>query len=546
MENQRLILFIALAFVCLLLWQQWQQDYGPVPVPLPTEAATEASRPVQDVPDSPAISTLTGDEPADAPVVAMDSRQRIQVSTDVFKIELDTQGGDLRHAGLPTYPVSLKQLDEPFVLLQDQPPELFIAQSGLLSDSAAPNHYASYTSAADSYTLADGEDTLDVTLTWQDPGGIRVDKTYTFHRGSFLVDVTDTVHNASPDPWTGRQYRQLQRSALGESDGPKFVYTYTGAVIYSDAEKYEKIDFDDMASADLSRDIKGGWAAMIQHYFLAAWLPDPLAEEHSYTKAPGGERYVIGLVSPSVSVPAGSSASFDTRLYVGPKLQDNLEKLAPGLELTVDYGWLTVLAKPLFWLLKWFHGIFDNWGWAIIFVTIVIKLVFFKLSEASYRSMARMRLIAPRLKSLKERYGDDKQKMQQAMMDIYRKEKINPLGGCLPILVQIPVFIALYWVLLETVELRQAPFMLWIQDMSAPDPYFILPLLMGATMLIQQRLNPAPMDPIQQKVMMALPVVFTVFFAFFPSGLVLYWVVNNTLSISQQWVITRRMEKGGK
>ena len=302
-----------------------------------------------------------------------------------------------------------------------------------------------------------------------------------------------------------------------------------------------------MLEADLDRTITDGWAAMLQHYFLGALIPPAGVAEHFYTKTLSNARYVIGMIAPSWrTVADGESGTFSTRLFIGPKLQDQMREVATGLELTVDYGLLTVLAQPLFWLLKTINNLVGNWGWAIVIVTLIIKLVFYKLSETSYRSMANMRKLTPRLQSLKERYGDDRQKLNQAMMELYKKEKINPLGGCLPILVQIPVFIALYWVLLESVELRQAPFMLWIQDMSSPDPYFILPLLMGASMLIQQKLNPAPLDPIQAKVMMVLPIVFTVFFAFFPSGLVLYWVVNNILSIAQQWVITRRIEAGGK
>ena len=285
---------------------------------------------------------------------------------------------------------------------------------------------------------------------------------------------------------------------------------------------------------------------MSQHYFLAALIPARNEADRYYTKTLSGPRYVIGLISPQDTVPAGASAEFHTRVYVGPKLQDHLAEVAPGLELTVDYGRLTVLAQPIFWLLKTIHKAIGNWGWSIVLLTMLIKLAFYKLSETSYRSMANMRKLAPRLKSLKERYGDDRQRLNQAMMELYKKEKINPLGGCLPIVVQIPVFIALYWVLLDSVEMRQAPFMLWMNNLSAPDPYYVLPLLMGVTMLIQQKLNPAPMDPIQAKVMMALPIVFTVFFAFFPSGLVLYWVVNNTLSIAQQYVITRRIERGAK
>ena len=316
-------------------------------------------------------------------------------------------------------------------------------------------------------------------------------------------------------------------------------------MIYSPEEKYEKISFSNMENDDLSRDISDGWLAMIQHYFLAGWVPPRDQVLRYYTRVNRGE-YVLGQSSPWVSVDAGGQALLENQLVVGPKTQKRLAPVAEGLELTVDYGWLTIISKPLFIALDWIHSVVGNWGWSIILLTLAIKLVFYKLSEASYRSMARMRKLQPEMKRLKERYPDDRQKMNQELMTLYKKEKINPLGGCLPILVQIPVFIALYWVLLESVELRQAPWMLWIQDLSERDPFYILPLLMGATMFLQQKLNPAPMDPIQQKIMMGLPLVFTVFFIFFPAGLVLYWVTNNTLSIAQQWVITRRIEAGAK
>jgi len=317
-------------------------------------------------------------------------------------------------------------------------------------------------------------------------------------------------------------------------------------VIYSPEEKYEKIQFGDMTDTNLARDIKDGWAAMIQHYFLGALIPATGEVNHYYTRVIDGNRYVLGLVGPTLTIPNGGSQAFNSRIFIGPKLQDHLATVAPGLELTVDYGMLTVIAKPIFWLVEKIHDFVGNWGWSIILLTLIIKLAFYKLSETSYRSMAQMRKMAPRLQALKERYGDDRQKLNQAMMDMYRTEKINPLGGCLPIVIQIPVFISLYWVLLESVEMRQAPFILWLTDLSAKDPYFVLPLIMGITMFIQQKLNPAPLDPMQAKVMMLLPFIFTVFFAFFPSGLVLYWVTNNVLSIAQQWVITKRVEQGGK
>jgi len=422
-----------------------------------------------------------------------------------------------------------------------------VIQSGLrASVGTEPTHHVVYTAEQGSYRMADDADELQVSMIWRSPEGVEVVKRYIFHRGSYAVGLQHEVRNNSTAEWQGRQYRQLQRTQVAETGQSSFIYTYMGGVIYSPEEKYEKISFEDMVDEKLDRSITGGWAAMLQHYFLGALIPASAETDRYYTNTLSSARYVIGMISPGRTVAPGSSALYETTIFIGPKLQDEMKQVAPGLELTVDYGLLTVLAQPLFWLLKTLHGLLGNWGWAIVCVTILIKLAFYKLSETSYKSMANMRKLAPRMKTLKERYGDDRQKMNQAMMEMYKKEKINPLGGCLPIVVQIPVFIALYWVLLESVELRQAPFILWITDMSSPDPYYILPLLMGATMLIQQKLNPAPLDPIQAKVMMMLPIVFTVFFAFFPSGLVLYWVVNNTLSIAQQWVITRRIERGGK
>ena len=327
--------------------------------------------------------------------------------------------------------------------------------------------------------------------------------------------------------------------------GSQFLYTYTGGAIYTQENKYEKISFEKMEENALSLEVKGGWVAMLQHYFIGAWVPPTEQTDHFYTNVLPGQRYVLGAYTPSVNLAAGGSHIFSSGFVAGPKLQHELEAIAPGLELTVDYGWLTVVAKPIFWLLGKIHGVLGNWGWSIIVLTLIIKLLFYKLSETSYKSMANMRKMTPRIQALKDRYGDDKQRLNQAMMEMYKKEKINPLGGCLPIVVQIPVFIALYWVLLESVELRQAPWIFWIKDLSIKDPFYVLPLIMGISMFIQQKLNPAPPDPMQAKIMMSLPFVFTVFFAFFPSGLVLYWVTNNILSITQQWVITRKIEKAG-
>ena len=553
MDNQRLFLFVALSFVVLLLWQSWMEDYGPPPAPpesgvpatmtdsLPGDAISDSD----DIPSASSEFTPQASALPDAELLK--TAEYIEVETDLFKIRIDTTGGDLRQVDLRDYPATTEPDSPPFRLLNDSLPNLFIIQSGLrASTGTEPTHHVVYTPEQSHYRMAESDNELVVPMTWRSPEGIEVIKRYVFHRGSYAIDLQHEVRNHSDEDWHGRQYRQLQRTQVAETGQSTFIYTYMGGVIYSPEEKYEKIKFDHMVDGDLDRTITDGWAAMLQHYFLGALIPARGEANRYYTKVLSNARYVIGMISPGQTVAAGSTGLYESQMFIGPKLQDQMKQVAPGLELTVDYGFLTVLAQPVFWLLQKIHGLVGNWGWAIVFVTMLIKLAFYKLSETSYKSMANMRKLAPRLKTLKERYGDDRQKLNTAMMDMYKKEKINPLGGCLPIVVQIPVFISLYWVLLEAVELRQAPFMLWLTDLSAPDPYYILPLLMGATMLIQQRLNPAPMDPIQAKVMMALPVVFTVFFAFFPSGLVLYWVVNNTLSIAQQWVITRRIERGGK
>jgi YidC/Oxa1 family membrane protein insertase len=542
MDFQRLLLVAALTFTLFMIWQAWQKDYGqPQPSVVQTQDGTVPAAAVQspDLPSAPTAGTAA-EQPSDAPGIKnVKTGRRIQVRTDVYNLELDTVGGDLRRVDLLKYPVEVDKPDEPFRLMNDEN-EIFIAQSALIgaAGSSAPNHHQNFTAKQEQYQLAEGSDSLEVRLNWQNSEGLSIDKIYTFHRGSYVIDVAFEIRNNSAKPWQGHMYRQLQRSEPADS-GSMFMYTYTGGVIYSEEEKYEKIEFDDMRESNLNRTTKGGWAAMIQHYFLGAWIPPKDSTSTYYSKAPEANRFVLGMVGPVSRIAAGESGKLDAQLYAGPKLQDDLREVSEGLELTVDYGILTILSEPLFWVLKQIYSVLGNWGWAIIFITIMLKAVFYKLSETSYKSMAHMRKVQPRLQQLKERYGDDRQKLNEAMMKMYKEEKINPLGGCLPILVQIPVFIALYWMLLESVEMRQAPFMLWINDLSSPDPFYVLPVLMGATMLIQHKLNPTPLDPIQARVMMILPIAFTFFFLFFPAGLVLYWVVNNTLSIAQQWYITR-------
>ena len=548
MDNQRLLLFVALSLVLMLLFGAWQEHNAPAPA---APQAT-AQSPVDET--APAVApSIPADQPAalpaEKPAVAETSDksmastgQYISVETDVLRVTINTAGGEVSRAALLQYPWSLDD-PEPVQLLDDRLPNLFIAQSGLVGNGvSAPDHHAVYQAKQTEYRLADGQDSLEVVLTWQGEDGVSVVKTLTFRRDSYVIDVDFAVTSAER-PWKGRAYEQLQRTKVAERGQSKFIYTFMGGVVSSEWDPYEKIQFDDMATWKPEQSYsKGGWVAMLQHYFFSAWIPDPGAPSHFYTKALADGRYLIGLSGAEQTLNPGDTGHFHSRLFVGPKIQSRLEKIDPNLRLTVDYGVLDILAKPIFWLLDQIHSLVGNWGLAIIFVTLIIKLLFYKLSEASYRSMAKMRKFAPKMQALKERYGDDRQKLSQAMMEIYKKEKINPLGGCLPMLVQIPVFISLYWVLLESVELRQAPFFLWIQDLSTKDPYYVLPVIMGLSMFIQQKLNPPPMDPMQQKIMSFLPLIFTAFFAFFPSGLVLYWVVNNLLSIAQQWYITRKIE----
>ncbi len=551
MDNIRLFLLGTFVFLSLLLYNAWQEDYvlqSPAEGSKTTESAvvtTPNPNGVPDVSTSALPVVKASDEPSVMPEVppsAADVGELVKVKTDLFDIEISTIGGTIVSAKLLDYPVSPKTPDIKFHLLNYSTDNPFVAQSGLIASDAAlaPNHETEFTIEQSEYQLAEGEEKLDVRLIWQKADGIKIVKHFIFTRGSYLIDVIHEITNDSTAAWTARDYAQLMRGKPSETSS--FIYTYTGAVIYSPDTKYEKYDFDDMADSNLSRDETGGWIAMIQHYFLAAWIPPETQREHFYSNNLGKNRYIIGSYSPAVTVQPGENHQFSKQLFVGPKLQEQLSEAAPGLELTVDYGWLTVVAQPIFWLLQKLHDLVGNWGWSIILLTILIKAAFYKLSETSYKSMANMRRMTPRMTALKDRYGDDKARLNKAMMDLYKTEKINPLGGCLPMLVQIPVFIALYWVLLESVEMRQAPFILWMDNLSAKDPYFILPLIMGVSMFVQQKLNPTPPDPIQAKMMMALPFVFTIFFAFFPSGLVLYWVVNNLISIAQQYVITRRIE----
>jgi len=563
MGNLRPVLLISLLILGYLLWIEWQKDHavppaGPVTI---EDKAFVAETPAGEL-DLPQVDEQdfdhppakpTGDTPADN-TAAPAGAAPITVVTDVLSVTIDSVGGTVVSARLLNYPVQLDKPEEKVNLLSPRADALFIAQSGLLSKQAAPNHQSTYNAAQRHYELAAGVDELRVPLTWHSSEGVRVDKTFVFKRGQYDIGVRHQLHNDSDQVWSGSRYEQLQRVWTGKGEKGGFnnpeAYSFKGIGFYNPADKFQKIKFDDVADEPYSKTASGGWLAMIQHYFFAAWIP-PAQEQAVYTtqqiQPEGGPRYIARLVAPPVSANPGEHLEFNSRLYLGPKLQNQLEEVAPGLEYTVNYGIFTVFSKPLFWLLSHIHGLVGNWGWAILLLTVLIKAAFFKLSEAQYRSMARMRKLQPRIEQLKERYGDDRQRMSQAMMEMYKTEKVNPLGGCLPILVQIPIFIALYWVLLESVELRQAPFILWIDNLSARDPYFILPALNAGFMIATQRLTPmAGMDPLQQKLMSLMPLVFGVMFAFFPAGLVLYWATNAGLSLAQQVYITRKIGAGEK
>jgi YidC/Oxa1 family membrane protein insertase len=432
--------------------------------------------------------------------------------------------------------------EENFVLMDDRvAPSLYVAQSGLIGGDL-PTHRTTFTSAESQYRLLPNHEALEVVLTWQNDAGLQVDKVYTFFRDSYTISVNYRIQNNTESALSPSVYYQILHDSQS-GQGSFMMPTFTGGAYYTDIDKFKKISFSDMAKQNLSKNSKDGWVGLVQHYFASAWIPQDGVSREFYTKELADNIYSIGAVSSTGEIAPGATLEIPAKLYAGPQIQDQLKAAAPGLEYTVDYGWLTIIAAPLFWVLSSIQKLVNNWGVAIILLTVLIKLAFYPLSAASYRSMAHLRELTPRLQSMKEKYGDDRQKMQQAMMELYKTEKINPLGGCLPILVQIPVFIALYWVLLGSVEMRHAPFMLWIQDLSATDPYYVLPLLMGATMIIQTKLNPKPTDPVQAKVMMIMPIVFSVFFFFFPAGLVLYWLVNNVLSIAQQWHINRATER---
>jgi len=556
MDNQKLILYMALGFILFMIWQAWDMEQQKI---YTEKLGKQQTVTEQGVPSAPQAGKIINDSIPDTPKEAQSSKeltqvvptpatgkaQSIFVETDLLKVTLDTYGGDLRSLKLKKHPVKINKPETGISLFSEKEHDYFISQSGLIGKShQMPTHNTRYKSSQTRYNLADNQQKISVTLTWQSPDGVLYKKIYTFHRNRYLIDLDFEVINNSNRDWNGYLYSQLRRKHATAKKGFLALPIYEGGAFYTPEGKYEKIKYDDMAEEPLKKVTKNGWVALLQHYFVTSLLPERDTKVQFFTRSLGGDFYTIGYKNLSATkIKAKSTGDLKTQIYAGSKEHKRLVKLPEGMELTVDFGALTVISAPLFWLLVKIEGLVANWGVAIILLTVMIKLVFFPLSAASYRSMAHMRRVQPKIQALKDRFGKDKQKLNQAMMEIYKKEKINPLGGCLPILIQIPVFIALYWVLLESVEMRQAPFALWIKDLSAPDPYFVLPIIMGISMYIQHFLNPSVTDPVQKKIMLIMPGMFTIFFLFFPAGLVLYWVVNNILSIAQQWQITRMIEK---
>lgn len=579
MDIQRTILLVALAVVSYMMVLQWNQDYGQAPE---TAAITQSSSAKQQssasnqITQNSAQAATSDDLPVAVNELTQDptltnnavSNDLIYVNTDVLQLAIDPNGGDIVELKLSQYPRNASTPDIPLQLFENSNERIYVAQSGLVGTNG-PDARASgrplYSVTQQNFTLQDGQDQLNVDLSFQE-NGVNYTKRFTLHRGlslecssreisqrkvecindeAYQINLTYLVDNQSDREWKGNLFAQLKRDGQGDpsSTTATGTATYLGAALWTADEPYKKLSMSNMDDKNFNQAINGGWVAWLQHYFVTAWVADAEQTNQVTSRKDSKGNYIIGYTSPVLSVAAGQHAQTTATLYAGPKIQSHLKTLSPGLELTVDYGFLWFIAQPIFWLLGVIHSILGNWGWSIIALTVLIKLAFFPLSAASYKSMARMRAVAPKMAALKEQFADDRQKLSQGMMELYKKEKINPLGGCLPILVQMPVFLSLYWVLLESVEIRQAPFMFWLTDLSSKDPFFILPIIMGASMFVQQKLNPTPPDPMQAKVMKLLPIIFTFFFLWFPSGLVLYWVVNNLLSIGQQWYITRKIEK---
>jgi len=541
MDTQRLILLFVFSFSLLLLWNEWEKTQRPKPATTAAEAQKGVPTPSAPAAAPSGARTPAPSVPGAGPAPSAARGDVIRVQTDLMVAEIDMLGGSLTKVEF------LKHREQgesgnPFVLLG--PSHSYVAQSGLIGESM-PNHRSAWRALPGPRELASGANKLEIRMVAEGTGGVQIEKVYTFHRNRYIVDVAFEMTNRGAEPVAVHGYFQLSRDDSTPPGQTAMMATYFGPALYTADKAFQKVSFSDIEKnkAGLPLQATDGWIGMVQHYFVSAWVPaDKTPREYYAKKLPDG-LYTAGVIVAAPQVEPGAAGRVQVALYAGPQEKNRLRSTAPGLDLVVDYGFLAIIAWPLFWLLELFHTWSGNWGVAIILLTVVIKAVFFPLSAASYKSMAKMKLVTPRLTKLRETYAHDRAKMNQAMMELYKTEKINPLGGCFPILVQIPVFIALYWVLLAAIELRQAPFILWIKDLSALDPYYVLPILMAVTMILQTRMNPVPPDPVQAKVMQFMPYVFSVFFFFFPAGLVLYWLVNNILSILQQWQIQRMFQR---
>ncbi|AVP56318.1 membrane protein insertase YidC [Pulveribacter suum] len=551
-DIRRTILWVIFGFSMVLLWDKWQIHNGnkatffptPSAQTAPAPAASSAASQPADVPvASASVSGAAAQPPvgAGAAPAAPAPRERVTVSTDVLRLSFDSEGGSLVHGELLQYP-EMQDKAQPFVLLDESASRVYVAQTGLIG-GAWPTHKTPMAVVPGPRALQDGQDTLEVRFESPDLGGVKLVKTWTVQRGSYDIAVRHEVVNSGAVPVSPQLYLQLVRDGNKPGGESSFYSTFTGPAVYTEAKKYHKVDFKDIENgkAEIDKTTTNGYVAMVQHYFATAWLLEGGLQRELFVRKVDTNLYSVGMITPLGEIAPGQAKALDAQLYAGPQIEKQLETLAPGLELVKDYGWLTILAKPLYWLLDQLHKVLGNWGWSIVALVVLLKIAFYWLNAKAYGSMAKMKAINPRIQEMRERLKDKPQQMQQEMMRIYREEKVNPMGGCLPIVIQIPVFIALYWVLLSSVEMRNAPWIGWIRDLSSPDPFFILPLLMTASSLLQTALNPAPPDPMQAKMMWFMPLIFSVMFFFFPAGLVLYWLTNNLLSIAQQWIINTRM-----
>ena len=558
-DIRRTILWVIFGFSLVMLWDQWQVHNGRKPTffPGPVQTAPQATGPANAASTPSGVPTPTNSAaspsqivqatavtslPAGAPAVA---RERVTAQTDVFKLTFDTEGGSLVQAELLKH-VDMINTTRNVILLDESKDRVYLAQSGLIAGAggaAMPTHKSVMTLAPGERTLAEGSQTLELRFESPEVGGVKLAKTYTLTRGSYAVAVKHEVINVGATPVTPQLYLQLVRDGNKPPGESSLYFTFTGPAVYTDAKKYQKVEFSDIekGSLDIEKSASNGYVAMVQHYFASAWLLGDGIKRDLFMRKVDTNLYSVGLIAPLEPIAPGARKTVEARLFVGPQEEKTLEALTPGLELVKDYGWLTILAKPLYWLLDKLHGFLNNWGWSIVALVLLLKAAFYWLNAKAYSSMAKMKAVNPRIMEMRERLKDNPQQMQQEMMRIYREEKVNPMGGCFPIMIQIPVFIALYWVLLASVEMRNAPWIGWIHDLSSPDPYYILPLVMTLTTVLQTSLNPAPPDPLQAKMMWFMPLAFSVMFFFFPAGLVLYWITNNVLSIAQQWVINTRM-----